>query len=78
MPNAQGYYQTDVPSMSTSFSQASSQAFGIPAPVAHSQNQDVSTAEVSQAAQLSNWYSGNQYMMGLLEEDLLQFNPNGL
>ena len=78
MPNAQGYYQTDVPSMSTSFSQASSHAVGIPAPVAHSQNQDVSAAEVSQAAQLSNWYSGNQYMMGLLEEDLFQFNPNGL
>ncbi|KAJ5665190.1 uncharacterized protein N7477_007638 [Penicillium maclennaniae] len=78
MPNAQGYYQTDVPTMSTNFSQASSQAFGISAPGAHSQNQDVSPTEMSQAAQLSNWYSGNQYMMGLLEEDLLQFQPNGL
>ncbi|KAJ5148864.1 transcriptional regulator family: Fungal Specific TF [Penicillium atrosanguineum] len=78
MPNAQGYYQTDVPSMSTSFPQSSSQAFGFPAPVAPSQNQDVSVAEMSQAAQLSNWYSGNQYMMDLLEEDVFKFNPNGL
>ncbi|KAJ5323655.1 hypothetical protein N7476_002255 [Penicillium atrosanguineum] len=78
MPNAQGYYQTDVPSMSTSFPQSSSQAFGFPAPVAPSQNQDVSAAEMSQAAQLSNWYSGNQYMMDLLEEDVFKFNPNGL
>jgi len=25
---------------------------------------------VSQTTQLGNWFSGNQYMMGLLEEDL--------
>lgn len=29
----------------------------------------------SGAAQLGNWFWGNQYMMGLLEEDLSQFNP---
>lgn len=27
-----------------------------------------------QTAQLGNWFSGSQYMMGLLEEDLPQFN----
>jgi hypothetical protein len=30
---------------------------------------------MAQAAQLGNWFWGNQYMMGLLEEDLSQFNP---
>lgn len=41
------------------------------------QNQEaMSEAEMMQAAQLGNWFSGNQYMMGLLEEDLVQFNPN--
>lgn len=29
--------------------------------------------EMAQAAQLGDWYSGNRYMMGLLEEDLSQF-----
>ncbi|KAL2813191.1 hypothetical protein BDW59DRAFT_167593 [Aspergillus cavernicola] len=28
--------------------------------------------------QLGNWYSGNQYMMGLLEEDLSMFEPSNL
>lgn len=79
MPTGQGYYHTDVPSMQTSMPDPSSQAFGFSAPVAQSQNQDpMSTAEMSQAAQLGNWFSGNQYMMGLLEEDMFQFNPNGL
>lgn len=78
MPNAQGYYQTDVPGMQTSIPDSSSQAFGFSAPVAQAPNQDISTAEMSQAAQLGNWFSGNQYMMGLLEEDMFQFNPNGL
>ncbi|KAF7716407.1 Fungal Zn(2)-Cys(6) binuclear cluster domain-containing protein [Penicillium ucsense] len=32
-------------------------------------------AGMSQATQLGNWFSGNQYIMGLLEEDLVQFNP---
>lgn len=36
----------------------------------------ISEAEMMQATQLGNWFSGNQYMMGLLEEDLVQFNPN--
>ncbi|KAJ5672818.1 transcriptional regulator family: Fungal Specific TF [Penicillium longicatenatum] len=36
----------------------------------------MSEAEMMQTAQLGNWFSGNQYMMGLLEEDLVQFNPN--
>jgi hypothetical protein len=78
MPNAPGYYPADVTSMPTSFPQPSSQATGFPAPVTHSQNQDMSTAEMSQTAQLGNWFSGNQYMMGLLEEDLFHFNSNAL
>jgi hypothetical protein len=31
----------------------------------------MSEAEMMQTAQLGNWFSGNQYMMGLLEEDLV-------
>ncbi|KAM0323187.1 hypothetical protein ACHAQA_009037 [Verticillium albo-atrum] len=30
-----------------------------------------------QSEQLGNWFSGNQQMMGLLEEDLSQFGPTG-
>ncbi|EGY19633.1 fungal specific transcription factor domain-containing protein [Verticillium dahliae VdLs.17] len=30
-----------------------------------------------QSEQLANWFSGNQQMMGLLEEDLSQFGPTG-
>lgn len=29
-----------------------------------------------QTSQLGDWFSGNRYMMGLLEEDLSQFHPN--
>lgn len=36
----------------------------------------MSVAEMSQAAQLGNWFSGNQHMLGLLEEDIFQFMPN--
>lgn len=36
----------------------------------------VTMGEMSEAAQLGNWFSGNQYMMGLLEEDMFQFNPS--
>lgn len=28
--------------------------------------------------QLGTWFSGNQYMMGLLEEDLSMFDPSHL
>lgn len=31
---------------------------------------------VQQTNQLGDWFSGNRYMMGLLEEDLSQFHPN--
>ncbi|KAJ5176882.1 uncharacterized protein N7482_002759 [Penicillium canariense] len=67
---------TDVSSMTTGIADPSLQAsgFGVPAP--QSQGQEPSMAEMSQAAQLGNWFSGNQYMMGLLEEDMLQFNPS--
>lgn len=33
-------------------------------------------AAVNQMSQLGDWFSGNRYMMGLLEEDLSQFQPN--
>ncbi|EFQ26850.1 fungal specific transcription factor domain-containing protein [Colletotrichum graminicola M1.001] len=40
--------------------------------------QGMDTSDMSQpslqTAQLGNWFSGSQYMMGLLEEDLSQFN----
>ncbi|ROV98759.1 hypothetical protein VMCG_06721 [Cytospora schulzeri] len=31
---------------------------------------------MNQTSQLGDWFSGNRYMMGLLEEDLSQFQPN--
>ncbi|KAI3400730.1 hypothetical protein diail_1939 [Diaporthe ilicicola] len=33
-------------------------------------------AAMNQMSQLGDWFSGNRYMMGLLEEDLSQFQPN--
>ncbi|KAK2601331.1 hypothetical protein N8I77_010786 [Diaporthe amygdali] len=33
-------------------------------------------AAMNQTSQLGDWFSGNRYMMGLLEEDLSQFQPN--
>lgn len=33
-------------------------------------------APMNQTTQLGDWFSGNRYMMGLLEEDLSQFQPN--
>lgn len=35
-----------------------------------------SAAATNQTSQLGDWFSGNRYMMGLLEEDLSQFQPN--
>jgi len=47
-------------------------------PPAEYSAQGVDTSDMSQpslqTAQLGNWFSGSQYMMGLLEEDLSQFN----
>ncbi|CAI7595251.1 unnamed protein product [Penicillium discolor] len=73
MVNPQGYSQTDNPAMHVSSAELSQQDVGgFSAPVDSSQapGQDSGTA-----AQLGNWFWGNQYMMGLLEEDLSQFNP---
>ncbi|KAK6224786.1 fungal specific transcription factor domain-containing protein [Colletotrichum tabaci] len=51
-------------------------ALGFPPTECPAQGMD--TGEMSQptlqTAQLGNWFSGSQYMMGLLEEDLSQFN----
>lgn len=45
--------------------------------LAVAENPDSSVAaEMSQTAQLGNWFWGNQYMMGLLEEDLSLFDPS--
>lgn len=75
IPSSQGYIPTDSPSMQTSVPETSAQIMGFSAPGVQAQSQDsLSVAEMSQAAQLGNWFSGNQYMMGLLEEDLFQFN----
>lgn len=35
-----------------------------------------SSTALFQSTQLGNWFSGNRYMMGLLEEDLSQFDPS--
>ncbi|KAJ5165470.1 uncharacterized protein N7500_007300 [Penicillium coprophilum] len=48
------------------------QVGGFSAPVEPSQTQGQGSGT---AAQLGNWFWGNQYMMGLLEEDLSQVNP---
>ncbi|KAJ6185489.1 hypothetical protein N7519_006790 [Penicillium mononematosum] len=72
MGNSQGYFP-DNPGMDVSSAELPQQnAGGFPAPVDsyQAQGQDLGTA-----AQLGNWFWGNQYMMGLLEEDLSQFNP---
>lgn len=78
MPSSQGYFQPDVSSMQTGMPDPSQQIPGMAVPISQSQSQQdtVPLVELSQAEQLGNWYSGNQYMMGLLEEDLFQFNPN--
>lgn len=34
-------------------------------------------ADVNQTTRLENWFSGNQYMMGLLEEDLSLIDCSG-
>lgn len=78
MPSSQGYFQPDVSSTQTGMPDASQQMPGMSVPISQPQGQQdtVPLVELSQAEQLGNWYSGNQYMMGLLEEDLFQFNPN--
>lgn len=77
--NPWGALPPDGPAMTASIADPSLQAsgFGNPAglPQGQIQGQEMSVAEMSQAAQLGSWFSGNQYMMGLLEEDMFQFNP---
>ncbi|KAJ5451529.1 transcriptional regulator family: Fungal Specific TF [Penicillium cf. griseofulvum] len=71
--NSQGYFEADNPAMHVSPAELSQDpvgAFSAPADSSQVQGQGSGTA-----AQLGNWFSGNQYMMGLLEEDLSQFNP---
>lgn len=74
----QSYFQPDVSSMQTGIPDQSSQNPALSAPVSLPPNVhgSGSMGEMSEAAQLGNWFSGNQYMMGLLEEDMFQFNPN--
>lgn len=73
MVNSQGYSHTDNPAMhvsSAELSQPDVGGFSVPVDSSQAPGQDLGTA-----AQLGNWFWGNQYMMGLLEEDLSQFNP---
>ncbi|KAJ5786105.1 transcriptional regulator family: Fungal Specific TF [Penicillium pulvis] len=78
--SGQGYFQPDamlathvgVPESATHMTEV---AGPLMQPQGQSQ-ETMSEAEMMQATQLGNWFSGNQYMMGLLEEDLVQFNPN--
>jgi hypothetical protein len=77
MSNAQGYLQTDVPAVHVSSAELPQQnvhGFAGPAGSAQVQGQGQGQ-DLGAAAQLGNWFWGNQYMMGLLEEDLSQFNP---
>ncbi|KAJ5653322.1 transcriptional regulator family: Fungal Specific TF [Penicillium lividum] len=69
-----GYFQADAMSATqVGMPESGIQMNGL----AQNQTQEAtSEAEMMQAAQLGNWFSGNQYMMGLLEEDLVQFNPS--
>lgn len=75
-----GYFQPDGSGMQVEAPEATTQTHDLSMPAVEDQRHDdeaTSMAEMSQAVQLGNWFSGNQYMMGLLEEDLFQFNPNG-
>ncbi|KAJ6130313.1 hypothetical protein N7512_003093 [Penicillium capsulatum] len=74
----QPYFPPDVSSLPTCMPDASPQVSGLSTPASMPQGAHGpgSMGEMSQAAQLGNWFSGNQYMMGLLEEDMFQFNPN--
>lgn len=47
-----------------------------PAGAAGNNNNANAMAVQHQTNQLGDWFSGNRYMMGLLEEDLSQFHPN--
>ncbi|KAJ5365791.1 transcriptional regulator family: Fungal Specific TF [Penicillium concentricum] len=72
MGNSQGYFQADNPAMHVSPAELSQHhvgGFSAPADSSQVQGQGSGTA-----AQLGNWFWGNQYMMGLLEEDLSQVN----
>ncbi|OQE02169.1 hypothetical protein PENVUL_c040G05964 [Penicillium vulpinum] len=73
MGNSQGYFQADNPAIHVNAAELPQQhvgGFSAPPDASQVQGQGSGTA-----AQLGNWFWGNQYMMGLLEEDLSQFNP---
>lgn len=79
MVNSQAYFQADMPLMQMGSNDAPLQGTEMSFPIPQSQRQtqdSMPVAGISQAAQLGNWFSGNQYMMGLMEEDMFQFNPN--
>ncbi|KAJ5908453.1 hypothetical protein N7495_001135 [Penicillium taxi] len=77
---SQGYPQDDIPPLQSIPPDSSSQMAGLASTVLpQGLNQDSATVDMSQAAQaaqLGNWFSGNQYMMNLLEEDFFQFNDS--
>jgi len=77
VPNGPVYYQTDIPPMHMNLADPSQQSLPFTTSALQPQAQgSMSLAEMTQAARLGNWFSGNQHMMGLLEEDIFQFMPN--
>lgn len=73
--NPWGAFQPDGSSVTANLADPSIQTAAFGNTSVSAQSQDMSMAEMSQTAQLGNWFSGNQYMMGLLEEDMFQFSP---
>ncbi|KAJ5742895.1 transcriptional regulator family: Fungal Specific TF [Penicillium manginii] len=77
VPSAQTYYQPDGTPMQMTGPDTSQQGLGLSTPAFQHQTEgSMSTAEMFQAAQLGNWFSSNQHMLGLLEEDIFQVMPN--
>ena len=77
VPNGPVYYQTDISPMQMNIADPSQNGLAYSASTLQPQSQGtMSIAEMTQAARLGNWFSGNQHMMGLLEEDIFQFMPN--
>ncbi|KAK5789366.1 hypothetical protein VI817_008490 [Penicillium citrinum] len=77
VPNGPVCYQTDIPPMQMNLADPSQQGLPFSTPALQPPAQgSMSLAEMTQAARLGNWFSGNQHMMGLLEEDIFQFMPN--
>ena len=60
----------DMPSSTTDLEKHQQQHYHIPVTATN----QLSPPSTLQSMQLGNWFSGNRHMMGLLEEDLSQFD----